>query len=114
MKLLYSVAAHLCIVRKLFLQFSYFRLLIAIRTEISDNVEMSASEVEVEAAVPVNESAYARNEEFVLFATVMDATMVDKKLGDKPMYFELSIGNAGNSLDGHNESSKVRLAQRKP
>lgn len=30
--------------------------------------------------------------------------MIDKKLSDKPVYFELSIGNAGNSIDGHNES----------
>ncbi|XP_017891092.1 otoferlin-like isoform X5 [Ceratina calcarata] len=85
------------------------RLLIAIRTEISDNLEMAPSEVEVEPAMPINESAYARNEEFFLFATIMDATMIDKKLGDKPMYFELSIGNAGNALDGHNESSKVGM-----
>ncbi|KAF4526881.1 hypothetical protein B566_EDAN013792 [Ephemera danica] len=36
----------------------------------------------------------------------MDATMLDKRLGDKPMFFELSIGNAGNSLDGHNTSAQ--------
>ncbi|XP_020294411.1 otoferlin-like isoform X2 [Pseudomyrmex gracilis] len=83
------------------------RLLIAIRTEITDNVEMAPSEVEVEPTVPVNETAYARNEEFFLFATIMDATMIDKKLCDKPMYFEISIGNAGNALDGHNESFKM-------
>ncbi|XP_025988063.1 otoferlin isoform X2 [Solenopsis invicta] len=83
------------------------RLLIAIRTEITDNVEMAPSEVEVEPTVPINESAYARNEEFFLYATIMDATMIDKKLGDKPMYFEISIGNAGNALDGHNESFKM-------
>ncbi|XP_024881711.1 otoferlin-like isoform X2 [Temnothorax curvispinosus] len=83
------------------------RLLIAIRTEITDNVEMAPSEVEVEPTVPVNETAYARNEEFFLYATIMDATMIDKKLGDKPMYFEISIGNAGNALDGHNESFKM-------
>jgi len=88
--------------------FISFRLLIAIRTEITDNVEMAPSEVEVEPTVPVNETAYARNEEFFLFATIMDATMIDKKLGDKPVYFEISIGNAGNALDGHNESFKVR------
>lgn len=62
--------------------------------------------------MPINESAYARNEEFFLFATIMDATMIDKKLGDKPMYFEISIGNAGNALDGHNETSKVSTARR--
>lgn len=69
---------------------------------------MAPSEIEVEPTVPINETAYARNEEFFLFATIMDATMIDKKLGDKPMYFEISIGNAGNALDGHNESLKVK------
>lgn len=32
--------------------------------------------------------------------------MIDKKLGDKPIFFEISIGNAGNALDGHNETSQ--------
>lgn len=32
--------------------------------------------------------------------------MIDKKLGEKPVYFEISIGNAGNAIDGHNESKK--------
>lgn len=31
--------------------------------------------------------------------------MIDKRMGDKPMFFELSIGNAGNTLDGHNETT---------
>lgn len=70
---------------------------------------MAPSEVEVEPTVPINETAYAKNEEFFLFTTIMDATMIDKKLGDKPVYFEVSIGNAGNALDGHNESKKVLL-----
>lgn len=82
-------------------------MLIAIRTEITDNVDIAPCEVEVEPIFPINESAYARNEEFFLFASIMDATMIDKKLGDKAICFEISIGNAGNSLDGHNESSKV-------
>ena len=81
--------------------------MIAIRTEITDNIDIAPSEVEVDSTAPINEVAYARNEEFFLFASIMDATMIDKKLGDKPMYFEISIGNAGNALDGHNESSKV-------
>lgn len=33
--------------------------------------------------------------------------MLDKKLHDKQVYFELSMGNAGNSLDGHNESHTI-------
>lgn len=36
---------------------------------------------------------------------ILDASMIDKKLGEKPIFFELSIGNAGNMIDGHNESS---------
>jgi hypothetical protein len=54
------------------------------------------------------QTSYGKNEEFFLFATIIDATMIDKKLGDKPLFFEISIGNAGNSLDGHNETSKDR------
>lgn len=30
--------------------------------------------------------------------------MMDKKFGDKPAFLELSIGNAGNTLDGNNET----------
>lgn len=82
------------------------RLLIAIRTEITDSVDLTPSNVEIEPTIPVNESSYGKNEEFFLFATILDASMIDKKLGDKPVYFELSIGNAGNAIDGHNESTK--------
>ncbi|PSN37731.1 Otoferlin [Blattella germanica] len=82
------------------------RLLIAIRTEITDNIDLAPSEVEVEPTFPINETSYGKNEEYFMFATIIDATMIDKKLGDKPLFFEISIGNAGNSLDGHNETSK--------
>lgn len=82
------------------------RLLIAIRTEITDSIDIGPSEVELEPTVPVNESAYGKSEEYFLFATIMDASMIDKKLADKPVYFELSIGNAGNAIDGNNESKK--------
>ena len=77
---------------------------------MSDNTDVGAtSDVEVVQTIAANESAYATNEEFVLFSTIMDATMIDKKFGEKPMYFEISIGNAGNTLDGHNESTKVQF-----
>lgn len=55
-------------------------------------------------AMPISETSYSKTEEFFLFSTIMEATMIDKKLSDKPVYFELSVGNAGNSIDGHNES----------
>ncbi|XP_031628335.1 otoferlin isoform X2 [Contarinia nasturtii] len=81
------------------------RLLIAIRTEITDNVEITTEKnVELQPTMPVCETSYSKNEEFFLFSTIMEATMIDKKVSDKSVYFELSIGNAGNSIDGHNES----------
>lgn len=62
--------------------------------------------MELEPTMPVNEVSYGKNEEFFLFASILDASMIDKKLGEKPVYFEISIGNAGNAIDGHNESRK--------
>ncbi|XP_046390175.1 otoferlin-like isoform X2 [Ischnura elegans] len=80
------------------------RVLLAIRTEISDSIDVAPSEVEMEPTFPISESTYAKNEEFFLFTSILEASMIDKKLGDKPIYFEISIGNAGNTIDGHNES----------
>lgn len=79
-------------------------MLISIRTEIMDTVEVPSSEVELEPAPPITETSYEKNEEFFLFASVFDVNMIDKSFTDKPIQFELSIGNAGNSLDGHHES----------
>ncbi|KAJ8967782.1 hypothetical protein NQ317_005559, partial [Molorchus minor] len=55
------------------------RLLVSIRTEITDNIDFMPAAVEVEPAVPVNEASYAKNEEFFLFATIFEASMIDKK-----------------------------------
>lgn len=70
---------------------------------------MSTFSVELEPTFPISESSYSKTEEFFLFSTIMEASMLDKKLSEKPVYFELSIGNAGNSLDGHNESNYNNL-----
>lgn len=81
------------------------RLLLAIRTEITDNADISTDKnVELEQAYPISESSYCKNEEFFLFTTIFEASMLDKKLSEKSVHFELSIGNWGNSLDGHNDS----------
>ncbi|XP_050432533.1 otoferlin-like isoform X3 [Adelges cooleyi] len=81
------------------------RVLVSIRTEITENTEFLNSGVDVEPTYPITETSYCKNEEFFLFVTILDASMIDKKLGEKPIYFELSIGNAGNVIDGHNESN---------
>lgn len=36
--------------------------------------------------------------------------MIDRKLGEKPLFFEISIGNAGNTIDGHNDSQCIEAA----
>ncbi|XP_026687986.1 otoferlin-like [Diaphorina citri] len=82
------------------------RLLIAIRTEITDNIDIIPADVEVESTFPVVEHSYGKNEEFFLFGTILEATMIDKRLGEKPVYLEMSIGNAGNTLDGYNQPSQ--------
>lgn len=60
----------------------------------------------MEPIPPITDSSFGKNEEFFLFACMFDANMIDKRLADKPLQFELSIGNAGNSLDGHGDSVK--------
>lgn len=81
------------------------RLLIAIRTEITDNADISTDKnVEVEPTYPIQESSYCKSDEYFLFSTIFEASMLDKKTSEKSVHFELSIGNWGNSLDGHNES----------
>lgn len=58
----------------------------------------------MEPIAPVNEISFEKNEEFFLFGCLFEVSMIDKKLVDKPIQFELSIGNAGNVLDGRNVS----------
>ncbi|XP_028250241.1 fer-1-like protein 6 [Parambassis ranga] len=38
-------------------------------------------------------------ESFLLFGAVFEATMIDRKIGDKPISFEFSLGNYGNVLE---------------
>ena len=44
--------------------------------------------------------AFGKREDFFLFSCVMEATMIDKKMGEKQLQIEVSCGNAGNSIDG--------------
>ncbi|RUS83182.1 hypothetical protein EGW08_009039, partial [Elysia chlorotica] len=78
------------------------RLLLALRTEIIEGEDVGATMVEVEASPPISENAAGRPEEYYLFGTFLEATMIDRKVGDKPIHFETSIGNAGNVMDGYN------------
>ncbi|XP_052040734.1 otoferlin isoform X4 [Apodemus sylvaticus] len=79
------------------------RLMLGLAVEILDtsNPELTSStEVQVEQATPVSESCTGRMEEFFLFGAFLEASMIDRKNGDKPITFEVTIGNYGNEVDG--------------
>ncbi|ERE71692.1 fer-1-like protein 4 [Cricetulus griseus] len=55
----------------------------------------SAMEVEVEELLPLPENALAPCEDFLLFAVVFEATMIDPSLAKQPISLEISIGHTG-------------------
>ncbi|XP_075782089.1 otoferlin isoform X3 [Pelodiscus sinensis] len=89
------------------------RLLLSLAVEILDtsNPEITSStEVQVEQTTPVADNCTGRMEEFFLFGAFLEATMIDRKIGDKPINFEVTIGNYGNQIDG---TSKPSLRKKK-
>ncbi|XP_066468089.1 otoferlin isoform X3 [Tiliqua scincoides] len=79
------------------------RLLLGLAVEILDtsNPELTSStEVQLEPATPVTDNCTGKMEEFFLFGSFLEATMIDRKIGDKPINFEVTIGNYGNEIDG--------------
>ncbi|XP_059354554.1 otoferlin-like isoform X8 [Carassius carassius] len=87
------------------------RLLISIAVEILDTSSaeiMSSTEVQIEPVSNISESATGKMEEFFLFGSILEATMIDRKIGDKPISFEVTIGNYGNQIDGMSKSSSAK------
>ncbi|XP_058879672.1 otoferlin-like isoform X5 [Acipenser ruthenus] len=87
------------------------RLLISIVVEILDTASteiMSTTEVQVEQIQNISEYVTGKMEEFFLFGAFLEATMVDRKIGDKPISFEVTIGNYGNQIDGVNKPTMHR------
>uniref|UniRef100_A0A8C7TEM2 C2 domain-containing protein n=1 Tax=Oncorhynchus mykiss TaxID=8022 RepID=A0A8C7TEM2_ONCMY len=79
------------------------RLLVSLGVEILDTSSpdiMSSTEVQVEGVPNISESATGKVEEFFLFGVFLEATMIDRKIGDKPISFEVTIGNYGSEIDG--------------
>uniref|UniRef100_A0A8V5GG54 Uncharacterized protein n=1 Tax=Melopsittacus undulatus TaxID=13146 RepID=A0A8V5GG54_MELUD len=70
------------------------------RKSASPSDKMNSTEVEVEPFDVPSEIYEEKFEEFLLFGTFFEATMIDRKLGDKPITFEVSVGNFGNITDG--------------
>ncbi|XP_048878815.1 fer-1-like protein 4 [Brienomyrus brachyistius] len=59
----------------------------------------SAVTVEVEEIHPLPENFLGQKEEFLLFASLFEVTMIDPSVGNKLLTFELSIGNYGKAAD---------------
>uniref|UniRef100_A0A9J7ZYJ4 Otoferlin b n=1 Tax=Cyprinus carpio carpio TaxID=630221 RepID=A0A9J7ZYJ4_CYPCA len=71
------------------------RLLINLAVEILDTSSpevMSSTEVQVEGVPNISDNATGKIEEFFLFGCFLEATMIDRKIGDKPINFEVTIG----------------------
>ncbi|XP_012578359.1 PREDICTED: fer-1-like protein 6 [Condylura cristata] len=60
----------------------------------------NSTEVEVETFDPPPVVVPEKYEEFLLFGAFFEASMIDRRIGDKPISFEVSIGNFGNLIDG--------------
>ncbi|TWW71797.1 Otoferlin Fer-1-like protein 2, partial [Takifugu flavidus] len=79
------------------------RLLISLGVEILDPSSpeiTSSTEVQVEGVPNISENATGKIEEFFVFGSFLEATMIDRKIGDKPINFEVTIGYYGNEIDG--------------
>ncbi|KAK7899448.1 hypothetical protein WMY93_020301 [Mugilogobius chulae] len=55
--------------------------------------------VETEDIHPLPEGFLGEKQEFVLFASLFEITMIDPSVGSKPINFELSIGNFGKAVE---------------
>ncbi|XP_048062815.1 otoferlin isoform X10 [Megalobrama amblycephala] len=87
------------------------RLLISVAVEILDTSSteiISSTEVQMEPVSNISESATGKMEEFFLFGSFLEATMIDRKIGDKPISFEVTIGNYGNQIDGVNKPASAK------
>ncbi|KAM9339086.1 otoferlin isoform 1-T1 [Symphorus nematophorus] len=92
------------------------RLLLSIAVEILDTTSpeiISSTEVQVEPVSNISESATGKIDEFFLFGAFLEATMIDRKIGDKTISFEITIGNYGNQIDGVSKPSSAKKKKQK-
>ncbi|XP_019716009.1 fer-1-like protein 4 [Hippocampus comes] len=65
--------------------------------------------VDVEEIHPLPEGFLGEREDFLLFASLFEVTMMDPSVGTRPMTFELSIGNRGKAVTaGRSKKSQSR------
>ncbi|KAM9365558.1 fer-1-like protein 6 isoform 2-T2 [Pholidichthys leucotaenia] len=68
-----------------------------------DKGKATAAEVLPVESPPVMNTDNRNN--FLLFGAVFEATMIDRKIGDKPVNFEFSLGTYGNILESSPQTS---------
>uniref|UniRef100_A0A7N8WNY0 Otoferlin a n=1 Tax=Mastacembelus armatus TaxID=205130 RepID=A0A7N8WNY0_9TELE len=91
------------------------RLLLSIAVEVLDTTSpeiICSTEVQVETVSNISEvrtvPPLGCYEEFFLFGSFLEATMIDRKTGDKAISFEITIGNYGNQIDGVSKLSSSK------
>ena len=88
------------------------RLVIAFNVDLIDasTDESTLQDIEDEAEPrniqQLSDTGLGREEEFFLYTTFLEASMIDKKGAEKPISFEISMGNYGNVVDGRNQTKK--------
>uniref|UniRef100_UPI00398EED9F fer-1-like protein 6 n=1 Tax=Pristiophorus japonicus TaxID=55135 RepID=UPI00398EED9F len=74
----------------------------------SSSDKTKSTEVEVESIQPSSWIDEETVQDFLLFGTVFEATMIDRKIGEKPISFEVSLGNYGNVTDGVSPTTPIK------
>lgn len=81
------------------------KLLLEISTEIINPSESCQTKsVKTEKIGENLDNFGLKTNDFVLFASIFEASMINKKYGGKKISFEISMGNYGNTLDSYDKS----------
>ncbi|XP_067888777.1 fer-1-like protein 6 [Heterodontus francisci] len=70
--------------------------------------KINSTEIEVEPIEPSSWTDEETVQDFFLFGTIFEATMIDRKIGERPISFEVSLGNYGNVLDGVSPTASIK------
>ncbi|XP_075702523.1 fer-1-like protein 4 [Rhinoderma darwinii] len=73
-----------------------------------NNEQPNAVTVEVDDILPLPENALGIKEEFLLFGVLFEVTMIDSSIANKPVQFEISIGNYGKTAEIITKKSKKK------
>ncbi|RWS22681.1 Otoferlin-like protein, partial [Leptotrombidium deliense] len=75
------------------------RVLLSISTEIIETVESEKERVTVKQIPALEGKSWGNEQEYLLFGTIFDSNMISSKYAEKPISYELSIGDP-DDIDG--------------